>query len=160
LIGYEDSTEVGLLARTDPFDKAAATLLGLVLFAHSRIDLHLGLLLAARAQSRPAEMASVPFARKLDQFEAQAARLPDAEARSAYAAWIAACRASRLLLGDLVEGRWIPDGRSGVAVNLVTLPGGEQERVVYAVADLEEAVEHFGELLNEFARLRRQVPLG
>jgi hypothetical protein len=159
LIGYEDTTEVGLLARTDPFEKAVATLLGLALFAQARLDLHLGLLLASASSSRPAELAAVPFGSKLEQLQSCVDRLAEAEAREAYSAWIASTRGSRLLLGDLVEGRWVPDARSGGLVNVVTLPTGEQERVVYSQADLEEAVDHFAELFGELARLRREWPL-
>src|SRR4051812_21081634 len=98
---YADTNLSGdLLGRAEPLEKAAATLVGMLLFAFSRVDLHVG-------QALDAPLAALPFEQKLDAFESQVnAGDATADVREGWLGWTGRARESRPVWTELAGGRW------------------------------------------------------
>jgi hypothetical protein len=159
---YNDSTDGDFLDRREPFEKAAAMQLGLIVLAFSRLDLTLEKCLAAMggegdARVRARLLASLPFATKLDHLCANVAGMPEGERKQAFQQWIAQCDTMPILWNERVRARWLPDVRSGRLVNLVAAPGGGQELAAYAAKDLDQIIQAMGELQAGLSRLAGPV---
>jgi hypothetical protein len=148
LSAYEDDTGGDLMARTESLERAAATLLGMGMFALARVDLHLGLCLGGVDQ--------LPFSAKLERLQTQVRGMAPGAMRGDYQAWIERCRASPLVRNDAAGGRWIPDARSGNIVSVTGAGSGENRQLGYSLTEMEGAVEELRHLLSELARLRRE----
>ena len=146
MLGYDDALSPGEpRARQEPLERAAAVQVGLLQFAWSRLDMHLGLSLGwARGEGAPAASREaglgLDFHAKLDALAALLAKQPESEWREGLTRWIAQCRALEVLAPGFMQGRWLPDVRSGRIVHLYLAPGGQVAERSHTLLELKALV--------------------
>ena len=132
----------------------AASALGRLMFAFSRLDTNVGLLVASieRIQGKevPAEnVAQLTFHKRLDRFATFLERevsLPSA-AHDAYVEWIAAAHRARIQRNEFVHGRWGVDPYKRAVLNTVGLSSSNEQRTVqYTLPELQAVVAEIEEL--------------
>jgi hypothetical protein len=151
----------------EALEKAAATLLGKMLFEFSRLDVNLGLCVVwtdsgQRLEELTKQVVEFSFHKKLDFLRQSVERaLPNGSKRhAAYAKWIARANASRLRRNQLVHGRWGVDPIQGYVINVIGLPTSpEQREFRYTLADLEGVLEELRQLQASLFELRERWPL-
>jgi hypothetical protein len=150
----------------EDLETQAASLLGRLLFAFSRLDTNVGLLVASieRVLGREgfaASVAQLTFHKRLDRFAtflSEEASL-STTARDAYTEWIAAAHRARIQRNEFVHGRWSADPHKGAVLNVIGLPSGEQRTVSYTPAELQGAVSQIEELQAQLWQLRKRWPI-
>lgn len=146
MLGYDDALTPGEpRARQEPLERAAAVQVGLLHFAWSRLDMHLGLSLGwargegAAAAPREAGL-GLDFHAKLDALAALLDQQPAAEWREGLGRWIAQCRALEVLEPGFMQGRWLPDVRSGRVAHLRAGPDGGAIERTHSLLELKALV--------------------
>lgn len=148
----EELSPVELQVRRQPLETAAAMQLGLILFAFSRLDLHLRALLEdAGQESLPTDA----FPDRLRRLGALAARLPDEPLGVPLREWIARAQVAHSRHESLVQGHWLPDLRRGLVLN-VSAVTGRPVTTDYSVSDLEGVHRTLHELLDALQRLAQE----
>lgn len=168
MIGYGyDSEEPAHLGDAstlrEPLVRAAAMQVGMIIFAFSRLDMHLALGLgwaveegapaAERAQSQ-----GLGFHDKLALLQSIVHGMAVAERQQAFQGWIDQCRAVDVLRNEFVYGRWLPDVRTGKVVNLTDEADGSTGEVAYTIPELEAVVAQIDSLRADLLALRRPLP--
>ncbi|MFN7156216.1 MAG: hypothetical protein ACK4OE_21300 [Acidovorax sp.] len=155
-----------LWARHDSMQTEAASLLGQMLFAFSRIDVNLGLCLAWMDDGKRLEALSKSIEgqnvhTKLQTLSKQVAeKFPaGSKRRAAYERWIERVHAAREQRNQMVHGRWGVEARRHKVVNVVGLPSGTQQSIEYTLAELTAFNDELGALARELSRLREHWPI-
>ena len=136
----------------EPFEKGVAMQLGMIVLAHSRLDMTLQRYLQEAAAGAAGATAPT-FSGKLESLRALAGAMDDGPRKRAIDAWVAQCDVVPLLRDERVRAHWLPDARSG---RLVNLPGGDADSEAmqsFAAKDLAAVLAALGELQAALGRL-------
>ena len=160
MLGYDDALSPGEpRSRQEPLERAAAVQVGLLHFAWSRLDMHLGLSLGwargegAAAASREAGL-GLDFHAKLDALSRLLEQQPPAEWREGLARWVAQCRALEALEPGFMQGRWLPDVRSGRVAHLCLGPSGQAVERTHTLLEIKALVGALDQQRAELQTLR------
>lgn len=166
--GIASLTAAELSAMRDEFEQHAASLLGRMIFAFSRLDTNLGLMVAwvMRSLGKEAQLKNVDtmsFNTRLE-FIAEYIETSNglaSEARAEMSDWIAAADAARAQRNKFVHGRWGIDIHRNKALNVVGLPGSDAQRPFeYSLSELEaynQVIRHLTSTLSQI-RDRWRLP--
>jgi hypothetical protein len=152
---------------TEELETAAATLLGRLLFAFSRLDVALGLCLVWADGGKQIDaltpmVTALTFKQKLDALTVLVEQkyADESKKRAAWLQWIGQAHSSRTLRNELTHGRWGVDPYTADAVNVLGLPTSpEQREVRYSLQALTDAVAEIGRLQGRLWQLREQRPV-
>lgn len=152
---------------TEDLETAAATLLGRLLFAFSRLDVALGLCLVwanggKQIDALTPKVTALTFNQKLDALAVLVEQkyAYESKKRAAWLQWIGQAHSSRTLRNELTHGRWGVDPYTAEAINVLGLPTSpEQREVRYSMQALTDAVAEIGRLQGRLWQLREQRPL-
>lgn len=152
----EDAPGGEPLARREPLVRAAAMQVGMIVFAFSRLDMHLALALRRTAEEAGDPAAAGPgegsdFADRLQRLQALADGMEPGERRQAWQGWIAQCQSLDILRPAFVHGHWLPDVRTGRVVNMVA--GGTGE-LSYSLQELDAVIAQIDSLRLGLQALR------
>jgi hypothetical protein len=147
-------------------EHAAATILGRMIFAFSRLDVALALHLVwsnqgSRLEELTKEVEGLTFQKKLDFLQdLVTANYNDQEANSLYEQWLKDAHATRTMRNELVHGRWGTDPMMNKVVNVVGLPtSSEQTSKGYTIDELKSALDRMEKLQVRLAELREKWPV-
>ena len=149
-------------------EQASATILGLMLFEYSRLDMNLGLIIVwadggAQLEVMTAQVSKpqCSFGEKLKLMTklAQEKYEGNALALEAHGRWVEEANAIRELRNTLVHGRWGVEATKNQVVNVVGMPTGEQKESRYTIADLKKLLEQMQDLGQKLGKLRNQWPI-
>ena len=152
---------------TEALEAAAATQLGRLLFAFSRLDVALGLCLVwadggQQIDELTPKVTALTFNQKLDALTVLVKRkFPErSKKRLAWVKWIEHAHMARTLRNQLTHGRWGVDPQAGEAINVIGLPTSpEQREVRYSMQSLADAVTEIARLQSRLWQLREQRPV-
>ncbi len=156
----EDTPANDLDARREPLERAAALRVGMIVFAFSRLDMHLALGLAWAAEESPGDRNPAPgldFHQKLGRLQAVVDAMEAAERRGAFQGWIDQCRALEVLRNEFIHGRWLPDTRTGKVVSFTEEADGSTGEVSYSLGELDAIASQLDALRAALLELRRPV---
>ena len=161
------TTPADFIAVRDSCERAAAELLGRILFEFSRLDMALGLCVAWTDQGRNIDDLTIQvrgwsFYDRLDYLRRFLTRTREnsAEDRKAYEAWIADADVSRQLRNEMVHGRWGIDATGSKVINVVGLPTSSlQSERSYSIRELKAFVDSLKVLQQRLSELRDLHPL-
>ena len=147
-------------------EHAAATILGRMIFAFSRLDVALALHLVwsnqgSRLEELTKEVEVLTFQKKLDFLQdLVTAKYNDQEANSLYGQWLKDAHATRTMRNELVHGRWGTAPMKNEVVNVVGLPASsEQESKAYTIDKLKDALDQMERLQVRLSKLREKWPV-
>jgi hypothetical protein len=151
----------------DALETSAATLLGRLLFAFSRLDMNLGLCLVwadggTNIVALTPKVSALTFHKKLEQLGrlVEAKFVAGSKERSDWALWIEQAHATRALRNQLTHGRWGIDPYAGEAMNVIGLPTSpDQHEMRYSLQALRDAVDEAQRLQVRLSELRAQCPV-
>jgi hypothetical protein len=160
-------TGVEIHAERDRLEREAATVLGLMLFEYSRLDMELGLFLSWSNEGRSLDklataVADLGFSKRLDLLEKAVKKAfgDSPSTLSSYVIWLADAHSIRALRNDLVHGRWGVQTTQQKVVNVVGLPTSpDQKSTAYAIPDLKAILGSMRELRRRLQRLRDSSPI-
>lgn len=163
----EEGTGAQIHAIARELELRAAELIGRMLFDFSRVEVNLALAIAWLDSGRRREevidqVERMSFSKKLACLsKAAAVSFP---ARSgplvAYRRWIDRAHAARMLRNRFVHGRWGISVANRRVVNVLGLPGSNEQTVMeFSIEDLEAAAAQLQHLLKDLVELRGQWPL-
>ncbi len=144
----------------EPLERAAAMRVGMIVFAFSRLDMHLALGLAWAAQEGAGGRNPAPgldFHEKLSRLQTVADAMESAERRQAFLGWIDQCRALEVLRNEFIHGRWLPDTRTGKVVSFTEEADGSTGEVSYSLGELDAIASQLDALRAALLELRRPV---
>ena len=152
---------------TEELEAAAATHLGRLLFAFSRLDIALGLCLVwandgKKIDSLTPKVTALTFNQKLDALTVLVkSKFPErSKKRLAWVQWIEHAHVARTLRNQFTHGRWGVDPYAAEAINVIGLPTSpEQREVRYSLQTLADAVTEIGRLQSRLLQLRDQLPV-
>jgi hypothetical protein len=162
-----DLTASEMSKATEDLEAAAATLLGRLLFAFSRLDVALGLCLVwadsgKQIDALTPKVTALTFNQKLNALTGLVkSRFADrSKKRAAWLQWIEHAHVARTLRNQLTHGRWGVDPYTAEAINVIGLPTSpEQREVRYSLQALTDAVTEIGRLQGRLWQLREQRPV-
>lgn len=147
-------------------EQASATILGRMIFEFSRLDMHLGLMLAwahegSQIETLTMKVSGYTFHKKLHFLAelSQSKYQDNQEALDAHATWLAEAHEVRANRNDLIHGRWGIDHMNNQVVNVVGLPTGEQIKQCYKISELKAALTRMQRLQKELSLLREMYPV-
>lgn len=163
----DEMTAQQMLDARDTTEKAAATILGQMLFDFARLDVALGLCLVwsnGGQQMEPLtrKVAELNFSKKLDLMSDLVERsfTPGSKKHIRYSQWMDSAHKLRLTRNELVHGRWGVDAYGQHVINIIGLPTSpEQRETPYSIQDLELILGEMKRLQTELHQLRDQWPL-
>lgn len=163
----DDPTAGEVWKATADLEAAAATLLGRLLFAFSRLDVALGLCLVwtdsgKQIDALTPKVTALTFNQKLDSLTLLVkSKFSDgSKKRAAWVEWIEQAHVARTLRNELIHGRWGVDPYTSEAINVIGLPTSpEQREVRYSLQALTDAVTEIGRLQARLWQLREQRPV-
>lgn len=148
----------------EQLERDAAAILGRALFSFSRLDMHLGLMVAASLRmSGKADQAlkvdEMNFHKRL-KFVAKYLREIselDPSASAAMTLWLKEADEVRTQRNQLVHGRWGVDPYKRKVLNIVGLPSSDTQRTIeYTLQDLEAFVQRTQDLQASLSTARRR----
>lgn len=152
----------------EALERDAALALGSALFAFSRLDMNVGLMVASiyrntGRENQVPKADSMSFHVRLDFMEKYLAADPalDIDVLALMRDWLAQAHDARAERNKLVHGRWSADPHKGKVVNIVGLPSSDaQQTIEYTIEELNAFTERFSELGSRLlqARLRWHLP--
>ena len=160
-------TSADIFALHDQLEEKAATLLGRILFAFSRLEMELGLCVVwvdrgTRLEQLTDEHEEAGFNARLSSLRKSVdERLSKgSERHSAYSDWIDNADDVRQVRNELVHGRWGVEATEERIVNVLGLPTSQKQRSVsYSLEQLQQVYEKLGLLLTGLGTLRQKWPL-
>jgi hypothetical protein len=156
-----------LATRRKDLEQSAASALGKTLFAFSRLDMNLGLMLSWHLWSigKEGQVKSVEnmnFNTRLEllnQCIDGSATIPDG-AKVELNAWLAQAHAARAQRNELVHGRWASDPVKDKVLNIVGLPSSDAQRTIeYSIRELEDFNHQIERLTSDMSQLRERWQL-
>ena len=152
----------------ETLERDAALALGSALFAFSRLDMNVGLMVASiyRNTGREDQVPkadSMSFHVRLEFIEQYLAAdsALDSRALSLMRDWLAQAHDARAERNKMVHGRWSADPHKGKAVNIVGLPSSDaQQTIEYTIEELNAVTTRFSDLGSRLskARMRWHLP--
>jgi hypothetical protein len=132
----------------EQLERDASTVLGRAIFAFSRLDVNLGLMIASllRLAGNPNQALKVDemnFHKRLDFLGSYVQETPtlDPKASHALTSWLQGADALRVQRNQLVHGRWGVDPYKRTVLNIVGLPSSDTQRTIeYTLEELESFV--------------------
>ena len=155
-----------LMAMRDEFEQRAATILGKMLFAFSRLDMNLGLMIGRlRSVGNEAQVKNgdtMNFNAKLEfvaKYVEDSSSLEPA-ARVEITEWVAAAHDARVQRNQFIHGRWASDVLRSKALNIIGLPGSDaQTTIEYTLDELDAYNHRIQELTLALSRVRERWQL-
>jgi hypothetical protein len=146
----------------EQLERDAAALLGGALFAFSRLDAHVGLMVAAilRVTGKEDQIPKVDalsFHKRLAFVESFIAESTEVETsgRAEMASWLAGAQSIRTQRNQLIHGRWDVDPYKRKILNLVGQhDSAAQQTIEYTLEDLQAFIERTRALQSQLATLR------
>lgn len=148
-------------------ERAAATVLGQVLFEFGRLELELALFLAwsdggKQLKTLSEQLVDDPLHAKLCHLQQRASakysKVPAAS--TAFGRWLEAAHAARTQRNEFVHGRWGIAATEGRVVNVIGIPTlATQREVRYSLTELEESLNRIKLLRPQLHALRAKWPL-
>jgi len=162
-----DLTANEMVARRRELDDSAALAVGRILFAFSRLEMNLGLMLTwaywiTGKDNEVQCLNNMNFGARLDLLRQYIERSPalPVEARSALSVWLSAADVVRERRNQLVHGRWASDPIKEKVVNVFGLPTSDaQETIEYSLAELEAYNQEILSLTSALSQLRKRWQL-
>lgn len=163
----DDPTAGEVWKATEDLEAAAATLLGRLLFAFSRLDVALGLCVVwtdsgKQIDALTPKVTALTFNQRLDSLTLLVkSKFSDgSKKRAAWLEWIEQAHVARTRRNELIHGRWGVDPYTSEAINVIGLPTSpEQREVRYSLQALTDAVTEIGRLQTRLWQLREQRPV-
>ncbi len=162
-----DYTSKELSEIRERLEHDAALILGKLLFAYSRLDMSIGLLLAWTDEGKKLEeltdkVSAYTLHKKLSFLEQKLDAKYDktSKAYSDYASWLKEAHAIRTIRNNLVHGRWGVEPKKLKVVNVVGLPTSNQQKsTLYSIDELKNILEGINSLCERLHSLRESSPL-
>ncbi|MGO4552084.1 hypothetical protein AB4059_13430 [Lysobacter sp. 2RAF19] len=160
-------TGVEVLEERRRLERDAATLLGMMIFEYSRLEMDLGLFLAwsddgVSLDQLTKQLEPLTFSKRIDFLEKTvAAKFQESpETLALYANWVADAQSVRGLRNDLFHGRWGVETINQQVVNVVGLPTSpDQKRTPYSITDLQAALDQMRDVRARLQKLRSSFPV-
>ncbi len=162
-----EMTTAELIAAREELERAAATILGRMLFEFSRLDVATGLLLVWTEGGRKldeltTQISDYTFHKKLEFLGELVDRKfkQGSEAHSSYSQWLRDAHDMRTTRNSLVHGRWDVGGNPPQTINVTGLPTSpDQTAVSYSLRSLEDILNAMAGLQAGLQKLRKQWPV-
>lgn len=160
-------TGLEILATKEKLESSAATLLGRLLFAFSRLETNLSLCLVwvnggENLDLLSDRVAEFNFHSKLERLSIEIEKkfLQGSESRIAYQAWLERAQLIRRQRNEFVHGRWGVDASSNQVVNVLGIPTSSSQREVrYTLGELETVNDEADQLLEDLLALSTRWPI-
>ena len=151
----------------DRLERDAATVLGLMIFEYTRLDMELGWLLSwadggTSLERLTKKLGPLSFSKRLEHLEKSVASKfqGQPEVAATYQDWLSDAHAIRELRNQLFHGRWAVQPIRQVVVNVVGLPNSvDQKGTPYSISDLEGVLIAIRELRARLQGLRSLHPV-
>ena len=148
----------------EQLERDAASLLGGALFAFSRLDAHVGLVVAAimrvtGKEDQVPKVDALSFHKRLafvERFIAESTEV-ETSGRAAMTSWLADAHSIRTQRNQLIHGRWDVDPYKRKILNLVGQHDSTaQQTIEYTLEDLQAFIEGARALQSKLANARRR----
>ncbi|WP_295590228.1 hypothetical protein, partial [uncultured Lamprocystis sp.] len=158
--------EIKMTAEHNQLEQQAATILGLMLFEYSRLDMELGLFLVWSDEGQQLEWLTKKLTnqnlsarlRLLEKLVQE--KYAGSPAVDLYAAWLNDAHAIRLLRNQLFHGRWGFIPIQQLVANVIGLPTSpEQSETRYSIDQLGASLESMRMLRVRLSDLRKKWPV-
>jgi hypothetical protein len=151
-----------LIARREKLEGEASEQLGRFLFAFSRLEHAVFLVMASLERSGELQVSRHPFL--AGRLEALCTYVKNrstlcAEDGAAYLEWIARASALRTSRNELIHGRWIVEPQRNAVLNVVEAEGGQAHTTEHSIESLKVLVQRPAELHRELTALLVRAPI-
>jgi len=146
----------------EQLERDASAILGRAIFAFSRLDANLGLMVAsvlrvAGKVEQESKADGMNFHKRLEFILKYACEAPDIDpsARAELTRWVKAADETRTQRNQLVHGRWDVDPYRRKALNTVGLANSDEQRTFeYSLEELESFVQRVNDLQSQLTKVR------
>lgn len=148
----------------EEIEHGAASALGRAMFAFSRLDMNLGLMVASALRylgkdGQAAKVDSLNFKARLEFVENYVTTATEVEPNAVLEvrAWLSQAHSARLQRNQLVHGRWSVDPYERKALNIVGSPSSDAQRTIkYTLEELEAIGQEYQRLNSALGKTRHR----